>query len=71
MKKYKHTVYYLNDMVQVFYCTGFMQAICLGFAFAINKGWDNRIKYITDINGTTIENIAYPTYTFSKLKRIG
>ena len=66
MKKYKHVVFYLNDRQETFYCNGFMEAICLGFAYAIQKGWDNRIKYITNENGTTINNIQYPTFNFSK-----
>lgn len=66
MKNYEHKVIYLNGNEEVFYCGGFVQAIVLAMAFAQQKAWDMRIKYITDEKGTTIRDIEYPTYKFSK-----
>jgi hypothetical protein len=66
MKKYKYTVYYLNDIQETFYCNGFAQAIIRAMADAIDRGRDYRIKYITDEKGTTIKDIQLPTFTFSK-----
>jgi hypothetical protein len=66
MKKYKYTVIYLNDQQDIFYCNGFVEAIILAMARAIENGRDFTIKYITDEKGVTIRDIKFPTYNFSK-----
>ncbi len=66
MKNYEYKVIFLNGNEEMFYCNGFTQAIILAMAYAQQKAWDMRIKYITDENGTSIKNIEFPKYEFSK-----
>jgi hypothetical protein len=65
MKKTKYTVIYLNGNLETFYTVSFTHAIILGMAYAIDKAWDYRIKYISDDKGNSIKNIQAPTYEFS------
>lgn len=67
MKKSKFDIIYLNGEQTSFWCFGFNEAIILAMAYAISKGWDIRLKFVTDAeSGVTIENIEFPTYTFTK-----
>jgi hypothetical protein len=66
MKHTQYSVIYLNDMHEIFYANGFTEAIIAAMYFAMTKGWDKRIKYITDENDVTIKDIKYPEYEFSK-----
>lgn len=66
MKKTQYIVIYLNDMKEIFYADGFTEAIICAMYFAITKGWDKRIKYITDEYDVTIKDIEYPKFEFSK-----
>jgi len=65
MKNYEYKVIYLNGNEETFYCNGFVEAIVLGMAHAQGKGWDMRIKYITDEKGISIRDIVYPTFKYS------
>jgi hypothetical protein len=66
MKNYEHKVIFLNGNEECFYCGGFVEAIVLAMAYAQQKGWDMRIKYVTDEKGTTIKDVEYPSYKFAK-----
>lgn len=62
MKKIQFEVIFLNGNEEYFYCGGFVEAIVLAMAYAQQKGWDMRIKYVIDENGVKIKDIQYPTY---------
>lgn len=66
MKKYEYNVIYLNDREETIYCNGFHEAIVLAMAIAQQRGWDMRIKYITDEKGITITDIEGPKFKYSK-----
>ena len=67
MKKYKYNVIYLNGNEAMFFCGSFNEAIVKAMAYAYDKGWDWRIKYITDEEkDTTIKDIQTPIFNYSK-----
>lgn len=65
MKQDTFKVIYLNGNEEKFRAFGFTNAIILAMAYAINKGWDKRIKYVEDSKGVCIKNIESPTFTFA------
>lgn len=66
MKKYKYKVVYLNGNEETFLCMGFTQAIIKAMNHAYSQAWDDRIKYITDEKGITIQDIQSPSFNYSK-----
>jgi len=66
MKHTRYDIIYFNGNEEKFYCMGFTEAIILEMSHAIQKGWDKRIKYITNEDGVQIDSIQMPTYLFSK-----
>ena len=64
MKTIEYKVIYLNGNEEIFYCIGFREAIITAMKYAIDKGWDIRIKYIADEDGLQIEDIKIE-YQFS------
>ena len=66
MRNYKYKVVYLNGNEETFICNGFVEAIVLAMAHAQKKAWDMRLKYISDEKGTSIKDIEFPKYEFSK-----
>ncbi len=65
MKSTEYEVIYMNGNEGYFYAHGFIEAIVLGMAFAQQKGWDMRIKHITDDKGTTIKDIEFPKFKYN------
>jgi len=65
MKPDEYKVKYCNGMEQTFYCFGFTYAVIVAMYYAIQKGLDANIEYITD-GQKTIENITFPKYDFIK-----
>jgi hypothetical protein len=54
-------------MKKLFFCFSFTEAIIVSMAFAIGKGNDSRIKYITsEKSGLTIKDIEAPTFKYAK-----
>jgi hypothetical protein len=63
MKSIEYKVIYENGNEEYFYCLSFNQCIATAMYYAYDKGWDVRLKYITD-GKTTIKNIVIG-YEFS------
>jgi hypothetical protein len=57
MNKYRYEVIYLNGEQGSFRADCFAHAIILAWAYAINKGWDKRIKYVTCEDGTSAKDV--------------
>lgn len=66
MKKEKYQIIYFNNNTHIVRASGFVEAIVKGMAYAYEKAWDCRIKFITDEKGTTIKNIERPGFEYCK-----
>lgn len=66
MKKYVYKVVYENGNEEEFTANGFQEAIIRAMAYAYEKAWDWRIKYVSDEKGNCIKDIQPITFTYSK-----
>jgi len=65
MRYTKYTITFVNKVEYTLHAFGFVDAIILGMAWAINNGYDKRINQITDEKNITIKNIK-SDFTFDR-----